>query len=48
VLLLTLGLKPDGEFVGGEMEAVIEHNTSRLTTDDQKALAAFFTRHQAR
>lgn len=43
-LLLTLGLKPDGEFVGGEMEPVIEHNTSRLTPEDQQALAAFFTR----
>ena len=44
VLLLSLGLKPDGDFVGGEMESVIEHNTSRLTQDDQKALAAFFVR----
>ena len=41
---LSLGVKPDGEFVGGEMEAVIEHNTSRLTTDDQQALAAFLKR----
>ncbi|MEZ5552401.1 MAG: cytochrome c [Pseudomonadales bacterium] len=44
VLLLSLGLKPDGEFVGGKMEPVVEHNTSRLTSDDQKALAAFFIR----
>lgn len=43
-LFLALGLKPDGEFVGGEMEPVIQHNTSRLTAADQKALAAFFTR----
>jgi mono/diheme cytochrome c family protein len=47
MLLLNLGLKADGEFVGGEMEAVVEHNTSQLTTDDQRALAAFFTRQRA-
>ncbi len=44
VLFLSLGLKPDGEFVGGGMEPVIEHNTSRLTIEDQKSLAAFFLR----
>ena len=44
LLLLSLGLKPDGDFVGGEMEKVIEHNTSRLTREDQQALAAFFKR----
>ena len=44
MLLLSIGLKPDGDFVGGEMEAVIEHNTSQLTSDDQRALAAFFIR----
>lgn len=41
---LFLGVKPDGEFVGGEMEKVIEHNTSRLNEQDQQALAAFFLR----
>jgi mono/diheme cytochrome c family protein len=44
---LFLGIKPDGEFVGGEMESVIEHNTSRLTEADRAALAAFFVRGQA-
>jgi len=39
---LFLGMKPDGEYVGGEMEPVIEHNTSRLTEEDRQALAAFF------
>ncbi|MEX0618183.1 MAG: cytochrome c [Pseudohongiellaceae bacterium] len=38
---LFLGLKPDGEFVGGEMEPVIEYNTSRLTENDRYAVAAF-------
>jgi len=37
-------LKPDGEFIGGEMEAVVEHNTSKLTQEDQQAIAAFFKR----
>ncbi len=44
VFFLFLGVKPDGEFVGGEMEKVIEHNTSKLTKEDQRALAAFFKR----
>ncbi len=43
---LLLGMKPDGEFVGGEMESVIEHNTSQLTDEDRSALAAFFTSQQ--
>jgi len=43
-LFLLLGLKPDAEFVGGDMGDVIEHNTSRLTDEDRAALAAFFTR----
>lgn len=42
--LLFLGMKPDSEFVGGDMNDVIEHNTSKLTAEDQSALAAFFTR----
>ncbi|MDT8427388.1 MAG: cytochrome c [Pseudomonadales bacterium] len=45
-LFLLLGLKADGEFVGGEMELVIEHNTSKLTDADRQALAAFFIRGQ--
>ena len=43
---LFLGIKPDGEFVGGDMEPVIEHNTSPLTQEDREALAAFFLRNQ--
>jgi len=35
-------MKPDGEFVGGEMEGVIEHNTAKLTDEDRQAIAAFF------
>ena len=44
-LFLLIGLKPDGEFVGGDMNEVIEHNTSKLTDEDRDALAAYFTRH---
>ena len=36
-----------GEFVGGDMNEVIEHNTSKLTDEDRDALAAFFTRHNS-
>jgi mono/diheme cytochrome c family protein len=43
-LFLLLGMKPDSDFVGGDMSDVIEHNTSRLTDADRLALAAFFTR----
>lgn len=45
-LFLLIGLKPDGEFVGGDMNEVIEYGTSRLTDEDRDALAAFFTRHR--
>jgi mono/diheme cytochrome c family protein len=43
-LFLFLGLTPDGEFVGGKMEPVIEHNTGRLSDEDRQAMAAFFKR----
>ena len=39
---LFMGMKPDEEYVGGEMEAVIAHNTSQLTEDDRRAMASFF------
>ena len=44
-LFLLIGLKPDGEFVGGDMNEVIEFNTSKLTDEDRDALAAYFTRY---
>ena len=37
-IFLLLGLKPDGEFVGGDMNEVIEHNTSKLTDEDRMRL----------
>lgn len=44
-LFLLLGLKSSGEFVGGDMNDVIEHNTSKLTDADRQAMAAYFIRH---
>lgn len=43
-MLLLIGILPDGEFIGGEMAEVVEHNTSRLTDADRKAIAAFLKR----
>ena len=45
-LFLLLGMKPNAEFVGGDMSDVIEHNTSRLTDSDRAALASFFITYQ--
>jgi len=44
-LFMLIGMKPDGEFAGGDMNDVIEHNTSKISDEDRDALAAFFTRH---
>ncbi|MEX0964645.1 MAG: cytochrome c [Pseudohongiellaceae bacterium] len=45
-LFLLIGMKPDSEFAGGDMNDVIEHNTSKISDEDRDALAAFFTRHK--
>ena len=39
--LFTLGMTPDGDFVGGEMGEVVENTTSRLTPDDRDAMIAY-------
>lgn len=44
-LFLLIGMKPDSEFAGGDMNDVIEHNTSKISDEDRDALAAFFTRY---
>lgn len=44
-LFLLIGMTPEAEFVGGDMNDVIEHNTSKISDEDRDALAAFFTRH---
>lgn len=41
--LLQLGMTASFDFVGGEMEDVIDH-TKNLSEEDQEAYAAFFTR----
>jgi mono/diheme cytochrome c family protein len=40
VALLTDGQTPDGDFVGGEMTEIVR-NTSRLTGEDRRAVAAY-------
>ncbi|HDZ07920.1 cytochrome c [Pseudohongiella sp.] len=45
-LFLFIGLKPDGDYVGGKMEPVIEHNTGQLSDEDRQAMAAFLKRGQ--
>jgi mono/diheme cytochrome c family protein len=39
--LLTLGMTPDGDFVGGGMSEVVSNSTSRLTAADRAALIAY-------
>jgi hypothetical protein len=38
---LETGMLPDGDFTGGSMGAVIEDNTSHLTREDRRAIAAY-------
>jgi len=38
---LQIGMLPDGDFVGSDMSAVIDHNTSKLTKEDRLAIAAY-------
>ncbi len=39
--LLTLGMKPDGDFVSGSMAEIVEYETSKLHPDDVTALIAY-------
>lgn len=41
VFALQVGMKPDGDFLGGSMGQVIEHSTGKLTESDLKAIAAY-------
>ncbi len=41
MLLLEIGMLPDGDFVGGGMAAVIDDNTSQLTLEDRRAIAKY-------
>ncbi|GBD44552.1 Gluconate 2-dehydrogenase cytochrome c subunit [bacterium HR40] len=38
---LKVGMRPDGDFAGGEMARVIENGTSRLADEDRLAIATF-------
>lgn len=39
--VLTLGMLPDGDFVGGEMGKIVANGTSRLPPDDLAAMVAY-------
>jgi mono/diheme cytochrome c family protein len=41
VTALTLGMLPDGDFVGGEMGKIVSNDTSKLPADDVKAIATY-------
>jgi len=37
-MLFTIGMLPDGDFVGGVMSESVSHSTSKMTAEDRKAL----------
>jgi mono/diheme cytochrome c family protein len=41
LVLLEMGLKPDGDVVGGTMAEVVRNSTSQLTLADRKAIVAY-------
>ncbi len=41
VTLLSLGMTPKGDFVGGEMSNVVDNQTSKLPKDDVQAIAVY-------
>ncbi len=38
---LEIGMLPDGDFVGGTMGAIIDHNTGKLTKEDRIAIVTY-------
>ena len=38
---LETGMKPDGDFAGASMAEIIDHSTSKLSTGDRAAIAAY-------
>lgn len=40
-MLFTIGMLPDGDFVGGAMAESISHTTSKMTEADRRALIAY-------
>jgi mono/diheme cytochrome c family protein len=43
VTALTLGMLPDGDFLGGEMGKIVGNGTSKLPPEDVQAIATFVT-----
>jgi mono/diheme cytochrome c family protein len=41
VFYLKIGMRPDGDFAGGEMAKVIENGTSKLSGNDRLAIATY-------
>jgi mono/diheme cytochrome c family protein len=39
--MLEIGMQPDGDFVGGGMNEVVDNSTSKLTAEDRAAIAAY-------
>jgi len=39
--MLEIGMQPDGDFVGGGMNEVVENSTSKLTAEDRTAIATY-------
>ena len=39
--LLSLGMDPEGDFVGGEMAKVVDNSTGKLPDDDRKAIVGY-------
>jgi len=45
-MALRMGMKPDGDFLGGSMGHVIGRTTSKLTKDDLKAVAVYLSEYE--
>lgn len=45
---LKVGMRPDGDFAGGEMAKIIENGTSRISEDDRRAIATYLLSLPAR
>lgn len=39
---LASGMSPDGDMVGGQMAAVVEHGTARLSDEERRAITLYF------
>ena len=46
-MLFTIGMLPDGDFVGGVMAESVSHATSKMTAEDRAALIEYLTQRPA-